>query len=96
MTFRDSLEDGIDSIINNRVSSRNNLLYPLKLSISVFWLKRTVLFLSRFLDHGTRIISNKDNNLSIFSFDNLPLNILSNIMPHNLLNYLLKFNNYRL
>lgn len=94
--YKVSLENVMDSNINNRVPSRNNSLQLSKLSVSALWLERAIPLLFWLLGDSTRVISSKNNNSSIFPSSNLSPKLPSNIVPNDSLNPLLKSDYYKL
>lgn len=94
--YKDSLEDVINSNINDRVLSRNNFLCLSKLSIPAFWLEKVVLLLFKLFGNNTRAISSKNNNSNIFSLGNLLSKLSLIIVPNDLSNLLLKSDDCKL
>lgn len=94
--YKDSLEDIMDSNIDNRIFGKNNFLQLLKLSILAFQSKKTILLLFLLYSNDTRSINRKDNNTSIFLLSNLSTKILPSFIFNYLLNLLLKSNNCKL
>lgn len=94
--YRDSLEDVIDSNIDDEIPDRNNSLQLSKLNAPAFWLEKAILLLSRLLGNGTGATNSKGNNSSIISLGNLSPKLPSSIVPNNLSNSLLKSNNCKL
>lgn len=94
--YRDSLEEMIDSNIDNRVSDKNNFLWQSKSNISALSLKQLVLLLSRLFGNSTMAINSKNNNSSTFLLRNLSTKLPLSIIPNDLLNLLLKSNDFKL
>lgn len=94
--YRDSLEDVMDNNIDDEVASRNNFLQTSKPSMLVLWPERAISLLFELLDNSTKATSSKGNNSSIFLLRNSSSKLLSSIVPNDLLNSLLKSDDYRL
>lgn len=95
-SYRDSLEDVMDSNINDRVPSRNNPLWLLKLSALALQLERVVPLISRLLSNSTKATKNKDKNSNTLSLGNLSLNLPPTIISYDLSNFLLNSNDCKL
>lgn len=94
--YRNSVENVIDNNIDNEIFGKNNLLQLTKLKPPAFSLKKAIPLLSRLFNNNTKAISSKSNNFSTFLLSNLSPILLSSIMPNDLLNSLLKSNDYKL
>lgn len=92
-SYKDNLEDMIDNNIDNRVPSKNNFLWPLKLSAPAFQLKRAILPLFWLFGNTSSATSSKSNNSNIFLLENLLSKLLLSIMLYDPLNLLLNSNN---
>ena len=87
--YRDSLEDVIDSDVDDGVPGRNNPLRPSKASAPALRLEKAVPLLSRLLGDGTRATSSKSNNSSTFPSGNSSPKLPPSIVPNNPSNPLL-------
>ena len=94
--YRDSLEDVMDSNVDNGVPGRNNPLRPSKPSAPALRPERAVPLLSRLLGNDTRATSSKGNNSSTFPSGNSSPKLLPSIVPNDLSNPLLNSNDRRL
>ena len=94
--YKDSLEDVMDSNVDDGVPSRNNPLRPSKPSAPALQPGRAVSLLSWLLGDGTRAISSKGNNSSTFSLGNSSPKLLPNIMLNDPSNPLLNSDDCRL
>lgn len=94
--YKNNLENGIDSNIDDKIPSKNNFLQPSKLNASIFQQTKAFLLLSQLFGNSTRTTNNKRNNLNIFLLGNLSLKLPSSILPNDLLNLLLNFNDRKL
>ena len=92
--YRDSLEDVMDSNIDDRLLGENNYLRLSKPSTLILWPEKAVLLLSGLLGTGSRATSSKKNNLRLFLTDNSSSRLLPSIVPQNPLSLLLKPNNH--
>ena len=94
--YRDSLEDVINSNIDDGVPGRNNPLPPSKSSAPALWSERAVPLLSWLLGNDTRAISSKGNNSSIFPSGNSSPKLMPSIVPNDPSNLLLNSDDRRL
>ena len=90
--YRDSLEDVMDSNVDNGVPGRNNPLRPSKPSAPALRPERAVPLLSRLLGDGTRARSSKGNNSSTFPLGNSSPKLPPSIVPNDPSNPLLNSN----
>lgn len=86
----------MNSNIDDKVPSKNNLLQFSKPNASAFQPEKAILLLSRLFNNSIRAINSNDNNLNIFQFGNSLFKLLPNIMSNNLSNFLLNFDNHKL
>ena len=94
--YRDSLEDVIDSDVDDGVPGKNNPLQPSKPSAPALQPERAIPLLSRLLGNGTRATSSKDNNSSTFLLGNSSPKLSPSIVPNDASNPLLNSDDCRL
>ena len=94
--YRDSLEDVINSDVDDGVPGRNNPLQPSKPSTPALQPERAVPLLSWLLSDGTRTTSSKGNNSSTFPLGNLLPKLPPSIVLNDPLNSLLNSDDRRL
>ena len=95
--YRDSLEDIIDSNIDDGLPNRNNHLWPSKPSTPALQPRKAVLLLSRFFGNGSKATSSKRNNSRSLPVGmNLSPRLPSSIVPKDPFSPFLKSDDHRL
>ena len=95
-SYRNSLENVIDSDINDELTDKYNHPWMSKLSAPALWSRKAVLVLFELLGNNSKTTSSKMNKLRPLAINNLSPKLPPSIILQDLLSPLLKSNDCRL